>query len=72
MFCKVCGVHIMSELNVSEEELEALPEEVRAYNEPKLPYRAVNVRTFNGFDVLELKTRREDGWGCLKPDYVNP
>ncbi|KAK4454365.1 Mss4-like protein [Podospora aff. communis PSN243] len=72
MFCRVCGVHIMSELNVSEEEFETLPEEVRLYNAGKLPYRGVNVRVFNGLDVGELKTRREDGWGCLKPDYVNP
>jgi hypothetical protein len=72
MFCKTCGVHMMSELNVSGEEFEKLPEEVRRWNEQKVAYRAVNVRMFNGVDVLGLKTKKEDGWGCLKPEYVNP
>ncbi|KAK0641577.1 Mss4-like protein [Cercophora newfieldiana] len=72
MFCRVCGVHVVDELNMTEEEFRALPEDVRGYNEPKLPYRGVNVRVFNGFDALGLKTTRVDGWGVLKPGYVNP
>lgn len=73
MFCKTCGVHVMTDLNVqTDKEFAALPEDVRKSTKEKLPFRPVNVRIFNGFDALSLKTTKADGWDGLSPQYVNP
>ena len=73
LFCKVCGVQIMTEVNVhTAEELAALPEDVRKFVEDKGDYRPINARIFNHFDPLSLKTYRSDGWTRMGPPYVNP
>lgn len=73
-------MHVMTDLNVTEEEFKGLPEEARKANEARLGIRPVNVRVLNGlgfgFDDHGpgggvLKVRRVDGWR-VEPWYVNP
>lgn len=72
MFCRTCGVHLFTDLAVTEGEWERLPREVKEENEPRKSVRPVNVRVFDGFDPLVIKAVKVDGWGMLKPGYVNP
>jgi len=72
MFCRTCGVHLFTDLAVTEEEFQSLSPEVRKDNEQRKNVRPVNVRVFNGFDLLGVRAIRVDGWGTLKPEYVNP
>ncbi len=72
-FCKRCGVHMVNELNpLTDEQIAALHEKVRAWRAGKLNMQPVNIRVFNGVDITGLKTLKGDGYNHLKPLYVNP
>ncbi|KAB5572065.1 Mss4-like protein [Coniochaeta sp. 2T2.1] len=74
-FCKTCGVQIMNEPNpLTDEQVEALPAEVRAFRDGKMDWFPVNLRILNDFDFDAVmdKVQRMDGWNMAKPPYVNP
>ncbi len=72
-FCKTCGVYIATDPNeLSEEEIAALPESVRAFRADKGDKRPFNLRVLNGFDVKSVKPMQVDGWTRQTPGYVNP
>ncbi|KAK3898450.1 hypothetical protein C8A05DRAFT_37960 [Staphylotrichum tortipilum] len=72
-FCKTCGVYVATDQNeLSDEEVAALPEAIRAFRVDKADKRPFNLRVLNGFDVKSVKAMQVDGWTRQMPGYVNP
>lgn len=70
-FCKTCGVIMSAEwLEMSQEQLDALPEEMRKFREENRDQVLVNVRVFDNFSMDGLVVDRIPG-DHGKP-YVNP
>lgn len=71
-FCKTCGVQVAADLNpLTDDEIAALPLEVRDQRAREASYRPLNLRVFDGVDLKRVKPARVDGWARGKP-YVNP
>ncbi|EOO01487.1 putative glutathione-dependent formaldehyde-activating gfa protein [Phaeoacremonium minimum UCRPA7] len=68
-FCKKCGVHIVNDVNMPPD-----GQEIEPWRERFMKVRPITLRILNDFDykVLQDRTRKEDGWKDLEPQYVNP
>ncbi|KAI0132536.1 glutathione-dependent formaldehyde-activating enzyme [Xylariales sp. AK1849] len=72
-FCKICGVPIENKAaDLTQEQLEAVPEAGRRWYEFGKHYWSVNARVLNGVDLELLKKERLDGWNNITPGYTNP
>jgi hypothetical protein len=61
-FCKTCGVNMTNRMRkFSDEELGALPEEIRGFIEGAWKMHPVNARALHGVDVKKLKVGRSEG-----------
>ncbi|PTB69212.1 hypothetical protein BBK36DRAFT_1112129 [Trichoderma citrinoviride] len=73
VFCKTCGVILLNQFNeLTEEEVEALPERLRGFYDGQREFTGVNARVLHGVDVGKLNTRKVDGFNKIPGDYVNP
>ncbi|KAK4112072.1 hypothetical protein N656DRAFT_710317 [Canariomyces notabilis] len=71
--CKTCGVQIFLDLNpLTDEEIAALPEDMRKRRAHNIDVRPFNLRVLNNFDLESIKPVRHDGYNTIKPAYVNP
>ncbi|KAK1965142.1 glutathione-dependent formaldehyde-activating enzyme [Colletotrichum sublineola] len=72
-FCKTCGVPLTSQHNpLTEEERNALAEDVRYWHDWSKDKHPVNARALDGVDLKSLKVHHVDGKTEFQPGYVNP
>ncbi|KAK4073872.1 hypothetical protein Trihar35433_3346 [Trichoderma harzianum] len=74
VFCKICGVILMNQFNneLSEEEIAALPGNMRRLYDNQHTRTGVNARALHGVDVNKFKTVKVEGRDKIPGDYVNP
>lgn len=53
-------------------EIEELSDQAKAWRERAIGLRPITLRVLDDFDFKTVETRRMDGWGLIKPLYVNP
>ncbi|KAI1365475.1 glutathione-dependent formaldehyde-activating enzyme [Xylaria arbuscula] len=72
-FCKICGVPIGSVgVELTDEELAKFDANTQGWHKSFKGKVALNLRLVDGLDVKDLKTTRMDGYGLIKPGYVEP
>ncbi|KAI1409676.1 glutathione-dependent formaldehyde-activating enzyme [Hypoxylon sp. FL1857] len=72
-FCKICGVSVHNQSpSLTEEELNAMPEDRRDFIRGGLDLTPINLRIFNDLDVEDLNVGHYDGYNKNPPLYVEP
>ncbi|KAI0152366.1 glutathione-dependent formaldehyde-activating enzyme [Hypoxylon sp. NC0597] len=72
-FCKICGVPIHNKCEpITEEELNAMPEDRRNFIKGGQALTPINLRIFNDLNVEDLNVVQFDGYNKNLPMYVEP
>lgn len=67
-----CAALINSTTLPPDAEIEALSDAAKGWRERAMNLRPITLRVLDDFDFKTIQTRRMDGWGIIKPLYVNP